>query len=269
MTRPPPTIPARRAVTLLEVLVTVAVSVLLTLIVIVSIRGVRGQTLAMRDLHNLRLSGQDLLLWSADNDDKFLNLGPEYPGLWTASLGPQFPPLSPQGLTSFYWGQQTSWNSVLASLTHQSHQHWQSAYGPREVDAIGSGTLHADGPPAPAAGTPQYATFFTRFAYSPTLLTHPAAWAGDIRFTTVADIAPFFAVVRTGQVKHPGGKGMLINRLIPDAPSIAHAAYVDGSAERRAIASFTLPASPPTAVDPSAPGTPVLHTKLGYEGRDR
>jgi hypothetical protein len=259
----------RRAVTLVEVLVTIGVTVILTLILITGLRAVRGQTLAMKDLQNIRLSGQDFLAWSAENDERFVNIGPEYPGQWEAVLGPSMPPLSPDGFASFYWGQQVSWNSVLNALTGAAHQHWQSVYGPRDLTSLGAAGESVAGPSVPERGTIQYALSATRFVYSPTFLTHASAWEGDIEFPRVTDIAPFFATVRLSQVKSPGGKGLLLNKLIPDHSNTFHVVYVDGSADRRDRDTFVPAASPPTAVDPSLPGTPVLHTLRGYEGRDR
>lgn len=49
----------RRAVTLLELLVTVAATVVLTTILVITIRGVRGQSLTAMNINNLRMSAQD------------------------------------------------------------------------------------------------------------------------------------------------------------------------------------------------------------------
>ena len=205
----------------------------------------------------------------ADNDEKFLNLGPEYPGLWDAILGPEIAPLSPDSFVSFYWGQQASWNGILHTLTKNAHEHWQSAYGPETLPTHEGTGSPVGGPPAAERGTIQYAVSITRFLYSPCFITDPLAWEGDFRFNRTTDLMPFFKTTRMSQIRSPAGKGLLINKQIPGANDQAHVVFVDGSTESRAIANFVPPTYYPTASLPTTPGVPVLHTKQGVNGRDR
>ncbi len=254
---------SRRAVTLIEVLVTVAVAVILTLIVIVGMRSVRGQTLAMKDLHNLRLSRQDMLLWSVDDDEKFLNVGMPGSPRWGALGLP--PGMNIQGIGSTYWGQQSSWNVFLAMFSRKSSQHWQSAYGLRTLSgAVGESANST--PPTP--GTAAFAQSPSRFRYSPAFLTIPEMWSADRYFESAAAIVPYFAEVRLSQTRSPSGKALLVNFEVPDEPERKHLAFVDGSVAAKDNEILVDPAPYPLAPAGTV-GIQGIHTLNGYRGNDK
>jgi hypothetical protein len=252
---------ARRAVTLVEVLVTIGVTVILTLILITGLRAVRGQTLAMKDLQNLRLSGQDMLLWSTDNDDVFLNIGTPGSPRWGVTGLP--PGMDPVGIGNTYWGQQSSWNVFLSVFTQRAEQHWQSSYGLRTFSGVVGGTTQE----LPEAGTRAYAQYPSRFRYSPAFLTAPEMWVPDAYFENAGALVPYFADVRTAQVVHPASKAVLVNFEVVDHPERRHLAAVDGSAHAR-DASAMQPVAPYTLAPAGTPGIAGIHTLDGHRGRD-
>jgi prepilin-type N-terminal cleavage/methylation domain-containing protein len=259
---------SRRAVTLIEVLVTVAVAVILTLIVIVGMRSVRGQTLAMKDLHNLRLSGQDMLLWSADNDEKFLNLeskdSPVYRTVYHFDPNP-----APEMFWGAYYSQPQNWNQILGIATGLRHMHWQSAYGlPARPQGM-EWTLDRD-TEMYLRGDPNISLSLSRYRYTLTLVTRPDLWEDRAHAIANAhtDLEPFARGIRVSNVRFPSGKGMLSNYALTPEDHHVHAVYVDGSAERRTLDSMVQPTVNPANFQ-GAIGVPIYHTKHGHNGRDR
>lgn len=245
----------RRGVTLVEVLVTIAVAAVLTLILILSLRGVRGQTLAIKDLHNLRLSAQDMLLWSHDNDHKFLNFVDPTSSLFrTVNLGLESPSFNLY--CQLYLAQSINWAQYLQVGLGQPTpaDHWDTAYRPQTVNIqAGSSLMTVERP---------------RFEYSPTMLTSPELWTESPPATNSLECAPYFSVVRLSNVRFPSDKGMLCHRHVPEPQSTIHVAFVDGSAAAHPTDSLKPPAGSPTSRTGS-PGHPVLHTMRGFEGADR
>lgn len=167
----------RRGVTLVEVLVTIAVAAVLTLILILSLRGVRGQTLAIKDLHNLRLSAQDMLLWSHDNDHKFLNFVDPTSSLFrTVNLGLESPSFNLY--CQLYLAQSINWAQYLQVGLGQPTpaDHWDTAYRPQTVNIqAGSSLMTVERP---------------RFEYSPTMLTSPELWTESPACDQLARMRP-------------------------------------------------------------------------------
>lgn len=264
MTRPTHT---RRAVTLLELLVTVAATILLTGILLVTIRGVRGQSFVMRDLNNLRLSAQDMLAWSVENDDKFLNIENPQSRLWTTAM-PAGISSAERDFWSLYYSQSTDWNRLLGTATSRRHMHWQSAYG---RPALPAGLEWAEDQYAELerTGNPELSVKLSRYQYSLAFVTRPELWENQPHALVPGDrIREWAKAVRTSETRTPSGKGLLINRLIPDDPHHAHIVFVDASAARIPLHDLAAPAIAPHLFTP-APGHPVLHTLMGYEGTDR
>lgn len=261
---------SRRAVTLVEVLVTVAVTVILTLIIIVSLRSVRGQTLAMKDLHNLRLSGQDMLLWSADNDEKFLNIESPTSRVYQSAFAP-FVNSGPRTFWAYYYSQPHDWNRMLGFASKQRQMHWHSAFG---LPAMSPELQWAADRNAELwrRNDPQVTVQLSRFRYTLTLVTRPELWDNDNTNAISADtstLEQYAQAVRVSNVKFPSGKGMLSNNfLAPEDTEHTHVAFVDGSVERRTRESMIEPAVDPASFQ-GVPGYPVQHTLHGYNGRDR
>jgi prepilin-type N-terminal cleavage/methylation domain-containing protein len=247
------TIGSRRAVTLIEVLVTVAVAVILTLIVIVGMRSVRGQTLAMKDLHNLRLSGQDILLWSVDNDGKVLNIETPDSKLYRIAY-PSLPSPDFNLYLSLYFSQFVNWHEFLKALHGVEREHWVTAYRARLIQA--------------PSGAPPVALERQHFQLSPTLHTAAELWTNPTPAATSLECAPYIKTVRFSSVRYPAGKGLIAHLDIPDTPETAHILFVDGSTERLSNDMLQPPTNNPRSRS-RGPGRPVLHTLYGYNGRDR
>ena len=259
----------RRAVTLLELLVTVAATIVLTAVLIVTIRGVRGQTLVVKDLNNLRLSAQDMLVWSAENNSKFLNIESTESSLYQSAFSFGQNPVSDR-FWGYYYSQPHDWNRMLGMGTAQRHLHWHSAYGlpiqPPELQwsADRDATLWR-------RGDPQVSIQLSRFRYTLTLVTRPELWENSANAisTSASQLEPYSRAVRIDDTRFPSGKGMLSNYfLTPDDTSHVHVAFVDGSSERRSRASMVEPAIDPASFQ-GVPGYPVQHTRHGHWGRDR
>lgn len=256
-----------RGATLLELLVLIVAVSILTLLVIVSLRSAKGSHLAMRDVHNLRLSATDILTFCAENDEVFLNLGE--PG--SGRFHTLFPADSstPAGLYGMmFWGLDLNWNGVLSRLTGDAHAHWQSAYGLYPIVRPNvPGLVFRDPPDDPRS--PEYARAISRFHYTVTLTSKPELWL-DPPLALDFDTLPMYAAnVRLSQVRHPSAKGMLIHRTPVEGIDRHHVAFVDGSASFLAH-DLTIPAAPrPLARESNAPGAPVQHTLEGFLGRDR
>jgi hypothetical protein len=245
--------PHRRAVTLVEVLVTIGVTVILTLILITGLRAVRGQTLAMKDLQNLRLSGQDMLLWSTDNDDKFLNFEDPTSDLFQRA----YPSLASPPLSlymSMYFAQYVHWPTYLAVYVGERREYWQTVYRPTEIEA---------GPSSSPVTFPRQ-----HLQLSPTLHTSSSLWTRPLAAGGTMACAPYIKVVRMGNIAHPSRKGVLAHLDIPQDAEHAHCLFADQSASRWRQSNLSEPAGNPR--NPRGEnGRPVLHTFGGYEGVDR
>lgn len=248
-----PNRPARRAVTLVEVLVTIMCAAVVTLIVIVGLRSVRGQTLAMRDLNNLRLSGQDLLAWSTDNDSKFLNIETPNSTLYRLAY-PSLPSPSFNLYLSLYFSQSVNWHEFLKAVHGVDREHWVTAYRAQVIES----------PP----GAPPATLARQHFQFSTTLHTAPTLWSSPTPATTELECAPYIKSVRTSDVRYPSSKGMLAHLDVPDDSSSSHVLFVDGSVLRLATQSLKPPTNSPRSRT-RAPGRPVLHTFNGHDGVDR
>lgn len=243
----------RRAVTLLELLVTIAATVVLTAILIVTIRGVRGQTLSAMNINNLRMSMQDLHAWSAENDSKMLNI--ESPQSYIYRTGfRDYPNPSDRFFRDVYWGQITSWSQYLFLATGQRHKHWTTAY------------------PEPVANDPNIPPHAGRvvdptFLYSPTMITSSSLWTVPPPSTSIEEASAYFRTVRVSDIAHPGRKGVLVH-LHAAQEGAHHIAFADGHAAAHRDEDLTPPTTSPTSMV-GAPGRPVLHTPAGHEGVDR
>jgi hypothetical protein len=247
--------------TLIELLVLIGVISILTLITIVGLRSVKRTQLDMKDLHNLRLSGMDIITWAHDNDEVLLTAGAPGSGLYQQQYGGGQSTPAPDAYAISYWGVQNNWNRMLARFTNQAQPHWQSAYGLRV-------TNNSPYPDTMNPRAPEYPLAPSLFYYSCTFVTKPSLWvdpAFDLDLTT---ISTFFTTVRVSQIAHPSGKGLMIHPRPPVDAQSHHVAFVDGSASSLPESAF-LTAAPRPLGNPTKPGLPVIDTAAGFLGRDR
>ncbi|MGP1309225.1 MAG: type II secretion system protein [Phycisphaerales bacterium] len=242
----------RPGVTIVEVLVTIAATAILTGLLLFGIRAVRGQSLAMKDLHNLRLSGQDLLIWSVENDGKVLNIESPNSRLFQQA----YPGLTPDFnlYLSLYFSQFVNWPEFLEAVHGLKREHWQTAYRPG----------HINGP----EGAPPDLLQRQHFQLSPTLHTSPDLWADPTPAASALECAPYIQSVRFSEVRHPSSKGMIAHLDIPQRSDVAHILFVDSSARRIATHLLHAPTNNPRSRS-RGPGRPVLHTLDGHYGRDQ
>ena len=243
----------RRAVTLLELLVTVAATVVLTTILVITIRGVRGQSLTAMNINNLRMSAQDFYAWSVENDSKLLNLESPQSALYTRTHRdlPNPPTQLFQGLS---WGLSINWQEYFAVHYGRRSEHWTTAF--RQTVA--------DDPSIPAqAGRIVEPSFF----YSPTMFTSSSLWTDPPPSNSLAGAANFFRTLRLTDIAHPSRKGLLVHLNVPVSNEMHHVAFVDGHAAGHTTVELTPPVQSPTSPT-GAPGRPILHTQSGHEGVD-
>lgn len=253
----------RRAVTLLELLVLVAVIGVLSVLVFASLARVRGHQLNARDLNNLRLSGRDILMFAADHDDVMLTTGLPGDSWFDAAYGTTLPP---SAVNAVYWGININWNRVLAKHLGQSFDHWQSVHGLQVINYPSAPNAPVYTPPEP--GSPGYATGLSRFGYSRAFVTKPELWTNPALNVNSSTIGAYFQRVRTAQVRSPAGKGLMIHLDPPSNVGRHHVAFVDGSTSAVPLSRFREAAPRPMA-NRGTPGAPVLDTKEGFAGVDR
>lgn len=255
-----------RGATIIELLVLIVATAVLTVLVIVTMRGVKESHLAMRDVQNLRLSAADLIAFASENDEVFLNVGEpgslRFRSLFPASSGT---PADLYGM--MFWSLDLSWNGVLAMLTGDAHSHWQSAYGLSPTVRPNVPGIPLREPPAP--GSREYAMSLSRFRYTVTLASKPELWHEPPLSLGFDTLHMYAANVRLSQVRHPASKGILIHRTPVETLPRHHVAFVDGSASFLGHDRVVTPASRPVAAESNAPGAPVQHTRDGHHGRDR
>lgn len=254
---------ANRGTTVIELLVLIAAVSILTALLITGVRHLRGAQLNARDINNLRLSGRDILLFAHDNDGVFLTTGLPGDPWFDAAYGTTIPE---SATNAAYWGININWNRVLAKFTGESYEHWQSVHGLRVIDYPSAPNTPAHTPPDP--GSPGYATGLSRFAYSRAFVTRPELWTNPPINVNSSTIAVYFKRVRSGQVRSPAGKGLMVHLDPPSNPGRHHVVFVDGSAAAVRETQFRETVPRPMG-NPLTPGAPVLDTKDGYFGADR
>ena len=99
----------------------------------------------MRDLNNLRHSAQDMLAWSVENDDKFLNIESRGKHALQNVLFLRSSP--PDTLFwGYYYSQTYQWNAYLARVRSEFHANWQSGVRTAfATDGIRTSTRAASG----------------------------------------------------------------------------------------------------------------------------
>lgn len=262
---------ARSGASLIEVLVVIGAASVLTLILIVTLRGTKDRQIDLRDLHNLRLSALDLLANASDSDDILLTVGLAGSSRHQALYGGLPVGGGASGGAAHaisYWSIDVNWNRILNQITGETHAHWQSSHGLREIPRPNIPGFAFPEPPSDPR-SPAYALGPSRFLYSCTLTTRPDLWVDPPIAIDMSTIHMFFTNVRLTDVRYPAAKGMLIH---PDRPGDAprhNTAFVDGSVASIHPERFVPPVRRPLAVSNDVPGIPVLHTAEGHNGRDR
>jgi len=238
----------RRAVTIVELLVVVAVLAILLGILLPTLRGGKRASRDTIDLANLRSIHQQFRLWGNDHQDRFVNAGVPPPGEpLTLSAGP-----GNGSVVGPYLMQGTYWPLILSAWGEPGTRSWHS-----QRTVIGAEWQFL--------GVGAQGGVFVRpsaFVYSFNLLTHPARWMPPACNTDSSELERYNTVVYWSSVAYPGRKGMMIDRSAE--PDDAAASFVDGSARLFPAGRFS----------ETAPGclggffSPVIATPFGYLGVD-
>lgn len=239
----------RRAVTLVEMLVSMGAVALLTAILIVSLRGVRSQASDVQNLSNLRATLVDFVAWGTSHDGQLLNVGlPTEAGAdWYYGQGSSL-----EERQWLYLGQTLAWPLVMERWLGGSQEHWHAVAGPYPSDSADDGeAAHA-----------------SRFVYGDCLLTAPEVWTYPGESWQIGSLAPHFRLNRFDGVAHPSRKGLLVHWHTLGTPRRWQFGMADGAAHLRPPDEARPAATPLGASDPTERGAPVLHTENGVRGAD-
>lgn len=242
------------AFTIVELLLTLGAVVVLTSIVLASLRGVLGSSKMLLDLQNLSRSMQDLASWSAEHDGQMLNAG--LPGDPSAEwfYG------EPQLAASTYLSHVDTWPQILSKWSGQRSPHWQSTVGPN--------TLNGQINLARYEGASEYYILPTQYLYSATMITSADLWKyPGYGFESYDQIQPFYKLVSADQIRAPSAKGVLVHWARPTSPRVWDIAFADGSVRHARRAELREPGAWVFG-DPMTRYAPVLSTIEGYMGVD-
>lgn len=243
---------SRRAFSLVELIVVCVVVAVLVSVTIVALRTAVGAGREAKDMGSLRLTMIDFLSWSNDHDGKMLNAGlPDDPqAQWYYGAA---------AAAGVYPGQTVGWPVVLEHWTRKPQPHWQSSYGPDN--------LNGEIDPEKWRDDPGYWLYPSRFVYSETMLTNEWPWTYPGRgLQTVEEMAGHYMVLRVSDIASPSSKGVLLHRP-PVALARSQFALADGSVRNEPADSLRPPAARPFG-NPDERGLPVLHTMFGHKGSD-
>ncbi len=247
-------IPARRAFSVIELLVVLTGVVVVTSVVLVSLRGAIGSAQTLRDVQNLSRCIQDFSSWSAEHDGTMLNAGlPGDPaGLWFYG--------EPHMVPSSYPSHVSNWPLILSHWSGQHSPHWQSTQGPD--------TLNGQIDLSRYENAPEYHILPTKYLYSLTMVTSPDLWKFPGHgFSDYDEAAPFYELVHSERVRSPSGKGVLVHWARPAQPREWDIAFADGSVRTRHRDELREPGAFWFG-DPTIRYAPVLGTLDGYLGSD-
>jgi len=258
----------RRAFTLVELLVSVAIIAILLSLFLGTVQATKQTARQAVDLSQMRQTCFDFASWANDHRGRIVNAGSPnastnvsrayYDSLWGLSSG-----------WSLYLSQQEHWPRILAHWSDGTiSEHWRSSYSePVPDQSVRLGRSNRTLSPAIAGGS-DFAASRTDYRLGRTLLTQSSAWMNPGAAASPTP-APLLADdVRYADVRHPSAKGLL---WLADWPGARHGrhhvAFVDASVSIRDWKDAR-----PTAVPPflssGEPGEPVDATFNGARGRD-
>ena len=248
----------RRAMTLVELLVTLGVIAVLIAIAVPVLRAVYAMRHDAINLSNARATMQDFAAYAAAHDGELPN-----PGLPQNSR-PGDPYYFSTGGTpaaiSVYGALEKQWPVVLKHWLGHSERHWHSSFD----DFTFGGNIDPSDVPE---GYDVYGQQ-SQLLYSPTCYTIAEVWTMPATVLDEDAYREVPKVVRLDDIAHPGRKGVLVNRDRPGEPRQIYVAFADGAAAMHAIDDARPQAAPPRSADPNLPGFPVMATLHGYEGID-
>lgn len=242
----------RRAVTIVELLVTVAVVAIVVGITIPVLRTVAMKRHDVRNLTSLRSTHQQFRQYANDHQDYFVNAGlPRRPGAPVlVDYG------DPNGFFVMTYNAHTVWwPMVLATYTREGFPTWHSTHWPPP-----------DAPSEPIASGYTNIRYIAEsgFHYSAACVTSPRFWQDGVDASLLADYAN---KVRWSDVAFASGKGLLFDSVQPQRrvgrEDLRNVVFVDGAAR---AADFLDPA--PAPPDAARRGRPVEWTPHGVLGRD-
>ncbi|MEC9373602.1 MAG: type II secretion system protein [Planctomycetota bacterium] len=271
----------RKAFTLLEVLVSIAIIAILLSLSVTALRGSKDAALSALNLSQLRQTYIDFQDWAASPQDQIVNAGaPDdasqqarayYGALWGSDRG---------------WGMYLAQNELWPKVLNAWHggavaEHWHSTYSDDPAPAIALNSANRpsarplvdndivelpDGVEVTAGAILN--NYQTEYRLGRTLLTSAHIWMNP-GFVSKKQWSRMYArTVRFTDVASPSGKGLLYHNEWPGAEkSLHHVAFCDGSVSLRNFEDAR-----PTSVLPfetsGAPGDPVDATFNGYLGID-
>lgn len=244
---------------LLEVLVTLAITATLTALLITTVRGIRQKALRTQDQINIGATLVDFEAWSGDNRNRFPNAGP--PGAPDTDWF--YRARDPSVEVPLYIGQQAAWPRVLKRYFGNAYAQWHSARGASDQDGLYDPRTQ---PPDVRYGNP------SDYEYSLTCYIDAGAWLREGAFRDNDVLREYLRYVRRDEVKYPAAKGVLLYR--PPTRGDSHATdwlvgFADGHASYHSVDELIVP---PSSVGMGLPAgmtpTPVHSTEGGIAGRD-
>lgn len=267
----------RRAFTLVELLIVIAIIALLAAMMMTALRHSRESAHHAIDLSQLRQTYLDFRDWANAHNDVIVNAGTPhedtrrsreyYGGLWGSERG-----------WNMYLAQNELWPKVLARWNNGAiARHWHSSYEEFESDEIPVPSANEEdifgdldaGPDQHLVLPTAMHNYQTEYRLGRTLLTSAHIWMNPGHVSKKQWARSAARSVRFHDITHPSRKGLLCHSAWPGAEESgrAHILFADGSASLRSLED-----AKPTAVPPfrssGMPGMPVDATFNGYLGID-
>lgn len=249
----------KRGISFVELLVTIAITTILTALLITAAREVRQRALRTQDQVNVAATLMDFAEWSTGNRNRLPNAGP--PGESGADWF--YRGRHPSVEVPLYLGQQTAWPRVLKQHFGNAYAQWHPARGVSDQDGVYNPRIQ---PPDIRYGNP------SEYEYSLTCLVDTGAWLRDGAFGNDEILREYLRYVRRDEIRFPAAKGLLLYRP-PTRGDVTSSPWLVGFADGHASYHsreelISPPRTPGMLLPPSHPPTPVHSTEGGIAGRD-
>jgi prepilin-type N-terminal cleavage/methylation domain-containing protein len=258
----------RRAFTLVELLVSIAILAILLSILVTALRSTHLTARSAVDLSNLRQTSYDFAAWSNDHRGRVVNAG--WPDARTSEARAYYGSTwnSPTGW-GLYLVQQEFWPRVLSSWTGAGlSDHWFSSFREETDQEPIVIPRHAGGLSMGGGGGPSFAAARTEYKLGRTLLTQASAWMNPGAATAPTPVQSLADQIQYAEIRHPSSKGILWHDEWPGAEKGRHhVAFADASVSIRDWREARPTAAPPFLAS-GEPGEPVDATFNGALGRD-
>jgi hypothetical protein len=247
----------RRAVTIVELLVVVAVLAILLGILLPTLRGAFFRAREVNDLVNLRSTHQQFFQWGVAHRDRFVNRGLPVPGEpYIFRIGND----TQNFIAGAYAGQTSFWTWTLGEWLERGYPSWH----PIDTQPLQPHEQQMFARLVPLPGSDHFRP--SDFLMSSAMLFDPRRFMPGC----MDDPNPHARFVRWSETAYPANKVLLYNNAALDSPTGAYPvedpsvalALVDGSAR------YASPHDAITIPGEICSGDPIRQTPLGILGRD-